>query len=36
MKAIVRPTSEMTLSETPAHLARRMNKDINVALIDIS
>jgi len=36
MKAIVRPTLEITVSETPAHLKRRMHKDINVALIDIS
>ena len=30
----VRPTLEVTLTETPAHLRRRMHKDINVALID--
>ena len=36
MQAIVRPTLEITLSETPAHLKRRMHKNINVALIDIS
>lgn len=32
----VRPTLEVTLTETPAHLKRRMHKDINVALIDIA
>jgi uncharacterized protein len=31
----VRPTLEITISETPAHLKRRMHPDINVALIDI-
>jgi len=36
MKARVRPTPEITVSETPAYLKRRMHKDINVALIDIS
>jgi len=36
MKARVRPTLEITVSETPAYLKRRMHKDINVALIDIS
>jgi predicted DNA-binding protein with PD1-like motif len=36
MKARVRPTLEITVSETPAHLKRRMHKNINVALIDIS
>ena len=33
---IVRPTLEVTLTETPAHLRRRMHPDINVALIEIS
>jgi uncharacterized protein len=36
MQGIVRPTLEVTLTETPAHLKRRMHKDINVALIDIT
>jgi len=36
MKAIVRPTLGIILSETPTHLKRHMHKDINVALIDIS
>ena len=36
MQGIVRPTLEVTLSETPAHLKRRMHQDINVALIDIA
>jgi hypothetical protein len=36
MESIVRPTLEVTLTETPAHLKRRMHKDINVALIDIA
>jgi hypothetical protein len=36
MQAIVRPTLELTMTETPAHLKRRMHKDIHVALIDIS
>ncbi|HEX3754339.1 MAG TPA: PPC domain-containing DNA-binding protein [Rhizomicrobium sp.] len=31
----VRPTLEITISETPAHLKRRMHSDIHVALIDI-
>lgn len=35
MEGVVRPTLEVTLTETPAHLKRRMRKDINVALIDI-
>jgi uncharacterized protein len=36
LEGVVRPTLEVTLTETPAHLRRRMHKDINVALIDIS
>src|ERR1700744_3861474 len=36
MEGVVRPTLEVTLTETPAHLRRRMHPDINVALIDIS
>jgi uncharacterized protein len=31
----VRPTLEVTITETPAHLRRRMHSDINVALIEI-
>ena len=31
----VRPTLEITLSETPAHLKRRMRPGLNLALIDI-
>jgi predicted DNA-binding protein with PD1-like motif len=34
LKGLVRPTLEVTLTETPAHLRRRMHPDINVALID--
>jgi predicted DNA-binding protein with PD1-like motif len=34
LKGQVRPTLEVTLTETPAHLRRRMHSDINVALID--
>ena len=36
MEGVVRPTLEVTLTETPAHLKRRMHPDINVALIDIA
>ena len=36
LEGVVRPTLEVTLTETPAHLRRRMHPDINVALIDIS
>jgi len=36
MEAIVRSTLELTMTETLAHLKRRMRKDIHVALIDIS
>ena len=35
LDAVVRPTLEVVVTETPAHLRRRMHKDINVALIDI-
>lgn len=31
----VRPTLEVTLTETPAHLVRRMKADLGIALIDI-
>jgi len=30
----VRPTLEITVTETPAHLVRRMRSDLGVALID--
>jgi uncharacterized protein len=36
MWGIVRPTLEVTLTETPAHLKRRMHANIHVALIDIA
>jgi len=36
LEGVVRPTLEVTLTETPAHLRRRMHPDINVALIEIS
>jgi len=36
LEGVVRPTLEVTMTETPAHLRRRMHPDINVALIDIS
>ncbi len=36
MEGVVRPTLEVTLTETPAHLKRRMHPEINVALIDIA
>ena len=36
LEGVVRTTLEVTLTETPAHLRRRMHSDINVALIDIS
>jgi uncharacterized protein len=36
LEGVVRPTLEVTVTETPAHLRRRMHPDINVALIDIS
>ncbi|HEY2835009.1 MAG TPA: PPC domain-containing DNA-binding protein [Rhizomicrobium sp.] len=35
LEGIVRPTLEVVVTETPAHLRRRMHKDINVALIDV-
>jgi predicted DNA-binding protein with PD1-like motif len=35
LDAVVRPTLEVVVTETPAHLRRRMHKDINVALIDV-
>jgi hypothetical protein len=36
LKATVRPTLEVTLVETPAHLRRRKHPDLGVALIDPS
>jgi len=36
LEGVVRPTLEVTLTETPAHLRRRMHPDINVALIEVS
>src|SRR5579872_6092417 len=33
MKAIVRPTLEVTMTETPAHLRRRGRPDLGIALI---
>ena len=35
LEAFVRPTLEVTLSETPAHLKRRMVKEFGLALIDL-
>ena len=35
LEGIVRPTLEVTFTETPAHLVRRKHPDINVALIDL-
>ena len=35
LEAYVRPTLEVTLSETPAHLKRRMVKEFGLALIDL-
>jgi hypothetical protein len=34
LKATVRPTLEVTLVETPAHLRRRKRPDLGIALID--
>lgn len=36
LKAIVRTTLEINLSEIPDHSKRRMHKDINITSIDIS
>jgi len=36
LEGVVRPTLEVTVTETPAYLRRRMHPDINAALIDIS
>ena len=35
LEAYVRPTLEVTLSETPAHLKRRMVEEFGLALIDL-
>jgi len=35
LEAIVRPTLEVTITPTPAHLARRKRPNLGVALIDI-
>jgi predicted DNA-binding protein with PD1-like motif len=35
LEAIVRPTLEVTLTETPAHLRRRKRPEIGAALIDL-
>ncbi len=34
-QGVVRPTLEITLTETPAHLVRRKHADLGLALIDI-
>jgi hypothetical protein len=36
LKGIVRPTLEMTITETPAHLVRRKRPELGIALIDIT
>lgn len=35
MKGIVRPTLEVTIVETPAHLHRRRRPELGIALIDL-
>lgn len=35
VKGTVRPTLEVTLYETPAHLHRRKRRDLGIALIDL-
>lgn len=35
LEGIVKPTLEVTLSETPAHLRRKHHPDLGIALIDI-
>lgn len=35
LEGLVRPTLEITITETPAHLIRRKRSDMGVALIDI-
>lgn len=34
LRAIVRPTLEVTITETPAHLRRRKRPELGIALID--
>ena len=34
LEAYVRPTLEITVTETPAHLVRRKHPDLGVALIE--
>ena len=34
LKGIVRPTLEVTIVETPAHLRRRKRAELGIALID--
>jgi hypothetical protein len=36
LKAIVRPTLEVTLVETPGHLRRRKRPELGIALIDLA
>jgi predicted DNA-binding protein with PD1-like motif len=36
LEAVVRPTLEVALVETPAHLRRRKRPDLGIALIDLS
>jgi hypothetical protein len=36
LEGIVRPTLEVTITETPAHLVRRKRPELGLALIDIS
>jgi uncharacterized protein len=36
LKGIVRPTLEVTIVETPAHLRRRKRPELGIALIDLS
>ena len=36
LKGVVRPTLEVTLTETPAHLIRRKRPGLGIALIDIA
>jgi len=36
LKAVVRPTLEVVLTETPAHLRRRKRPEIGAALIDLA
>jgi hypothetical protein len=36
LKGVVRPTLEMTITETPAYLVRRKRPELGIALIDIT